>query len=68
MAQATISAFASILLIDAFRRLPTNTHTFIGLSMVFSITIFQFDANPIRFIPELPGGDHLKQVTNGAET
>src|SRR5260370_6655069 len=28
-----ISAFASILLTDAFRRLPTNTHTFIGLSM-----------------------------------
>jgi hypothetical protein len=27
-----ISAFASIPLNDAFRRLPTNTHTFIGLS------------------------------------
>ena len=29
-----ISAFAYIPLNDAFRRLPTNTHTFIGLSMV----------------------------------
>src|SRR5882762_4016170 len=29
-----ISAFASIPLNEAFRRLPTNTHTFIGLSMV----------------------------------
>src|SRR5882672_205327 len=29
-----ISAFASIPLNDAFRRLPTSTHTFIGLSMV----------------------------------
>ncbi len=29
-----ISAFASIPLNDAFRRLPTNTHTFIGVSMV----------------------------------
>src|SRR6202030_2727901 len=29
-----ISAFASIPLNDAFRRLPTNPHTFIGLSMV----------------------------------
>src|SRR6266481_6440226 len=28
-----ISAFARILLTDACRRLPTNTHTFIGLSM-----------------------------------
>jgi hypothetical protein len=29
-----ISAFASIPLNEAFRRLPTNTHTFTGLSMV----------------------------------
>src|ERR1700681_1597300 len=29
-----ISAFASIRLNDAFRRLPTKTHTFIGLSTV----------------------------------
>jgi hypothetical protein len=29
-----ISAFASMPLNDAFRRLPTNPHTFIGLSMV----------------------------------
>src|SRR6266545_1817082 len=29
-----ISAFASIPLNEAFRRLPTNTHTFIGFSMV----------------------------------
>src|SRR3984885_4610826 len=42
-----ISAFASIPLNDAFRRLPTNTHTFIGLSMAFSLTIFQFEANPV---------------------
>src|SRR6266436_8048248 len=47
-----ISAFASIPLSDAFRRLPTNTHTLIGLSMVISITIFQFEANPLRFICE----------------
>jgi hypothetical protein len=29
-----ISAFASIPLNEAFRRLPTNTHTLIGLSMI----------------------------------
>jgi hypothetical protein len=29
-----INAFASIPLSDAFRRLPTNTHTFISFSMV----------------------------------
>src|ERR1700730_10038812 len=34
-----ISAFASIPLNEAFRRLPTSTHTFIGLSMVVSITL-----------------------------
>src|SRR6267154_1904154 len=48
-----ISVFASIPLSDAFRRLPTNTHTFIGLSMIFSITILQFEANSVRFIHEL---------------
>jgi hypothetical protein len=63
-----ISAFASIPLNEAFRRLPTNTHAFIGLSMAFSITISQFEANAVRFLRELPGGDHLKQVTNDAET
>src|SRR6202035_5875039 len=36
-----ISAFASILLNEAFRRLPTNTHTFISLSII----IFQYDAS-----------------------
>ena len=35
-----ISAFASIPLSDAFRRLPTNTHTFIGFSMIASIMVF----------------------------
>ncbi|MGY4296453.1 hypothetical protein ACVWXN_004548 [Bradyrhizobium sp. i1.4.4] len=29
-----ISAFASIPLNEAFRRLPTNTHTYIGFSLV----------------------------------
>jgi len=63
-----ISAFASIPLSDAYRRLPTNTHTFIGLSMVISITIFQFEANPLRFIRDLSGGDHLKRATSDAKT
>jgi hypothetical protein len=34
-----ISAFANIPLNDAFRKLPTNTHTFLGLSMAFSYDI-----------------------------
>src|SRR6202158_4867160 len=36
-----ISAFASIPLSDAFRRLPTNTHTFMSLSIV----IFHYDVS-----------------------
>src|SRR6266851_3473507 len=36
-----ISSFASIPLNDAFRRLPTSTHTFIGFSMV----IFRYDTS-----------------------
>src|SRR5260370_34352190 len=36
-----ISAFANIPLSDAFRRLPTNTHTFICFSMV----IFHYDVS-----------------------
>jgi hypothetical protein len=32
---------------DAFRRLPTNTHTFIGLSMV----IFHYDISAPMFVP-----------------
>jgi hypothetical protein len=66
-----LSAFASIPLSDAFRRLPTNTHTFIGLSMVFSIMMFPFEANPVRFIRELAGGqvgDQPQPVTNNAGT
>jgi hypothetical protein len=64
-----ISAFASIPLNESFRRLPSNTHTFIGLSMVIlSIMMFPFEANPIRFIRKLPGGDRLKQATSDAET
>jgi hypothetical protein len=51
-----INAFANILLTDAFRKLPTNTHTFIGLSMV----ILHYDIS-VRselgcFVGELPGG------------
>jgi hypothetical protein len=34
--------------------------------MVNSIEIFQFEANPVRFIRELPGGDHFQQLTNNA--
>src|SRR3982074_1973420 len=34
-----ISAFASIPVSGPFRRLPTNTHTFIGFSMVISIAV-----------------------------
>jgi hypothetical protein len=41
-----ISAFASIPLNYAFRRLPTNTHKFIGLSMTFSVTIFSDRSEP----------------------
>jgi hypothetical protein len=63
-----ISAFVSIPLNEAFRKLPTNTQTFIGLSIVFSITIFPFEANPVRLIRQLPGGHNLKQVTSDAET
>src|SRR6266852_6214969 len=48
-----ISAFASIRLNDAFRRLPTKTHTFIGLSMV----IFHCDiySKRIRFTSFVTG-------------
>jgi uncharacterized protein YggT (Ycf19 family) len=34
---------ASIPLNEAFRRLPTTTHTFIDLSIAFSIAILQFE-------------------------
>jgi hypothetical protein len=52
-----ISAFASIRFNDAFRRLPTNTHTFIGLSIIFSNTVFQFEATPVRFSLQAATGD-----------
>jgi hypothetical protein len=30
--------------------------------------IFSFDANPVHFIGDLPGGDRLKQATSRAGT
>jgi hypothetical protein len=30
--------------------------------------MFQFEANPVHFIRELPGGDRLRQATSDAET
>jgi len=36
--------------------------------MVILHMLFPFDANPVRFIRELPGGDRLKQATSGAGT
>src|ERR1700692_4422341 len=50
-----ISAFASIPLSDAFRRLPTSTHTFIGFSMVISVLILPFEATPVGAALGLPG-------------
>jgi hypothetical protein len=41
-----ISEFSSIPVNDAFRRLPTNTHTFIGLSKI----ILHHEVDPARFI------------------
>src|SRR5882672_6658876 len=58
-----ISAFASIPLNDAFRRLPTNTHTFIDLSKIISIMMFQYEVNPARIIPKFPAGQGGKSGT-----
>src|ERR1700676_4310847 len=51
-----ISAFASIPLNDAFRRLPTSTHTFVGLSMTFFLTIFQPEADSVISVDASPCG------------